>query len=74
MPRNPHFRSDRTINFQVSEDMRAAIHELAKRRDMSASAVIRSAVRALLDEQLPQQPPKKAPSRTRGTSTERAEA
>jgi predicted transcriptional regulator len=56
MPRNPHFSSACTVNFQVSEDMRAAIHELAKRQDRSASAVIRSAVRAMLVEQASEQP------------------
>ena len=57
MPRNPHFSSACTVNFQVTKDMRAAIHELAKRQDRSASAVIRSAVRALLAEQLPPSEP-----------------
>ena len=53
MPRNLHFSSACIVNFQVTKDMRAAIRALAKRQDRSASAVIRSAVRAMLAKQPP---------------------
>jgi predicted transcriptional regulator len=51
MPRKSTYSSTCTINFQTDERTRDALHAVARRQERSASAVIRLAIRAWLDEQ-----------------------
>src|SRR5262245_16095159 len=51
MPRSSTYNPTCTINFQTDERTRDALHAVARRQERSASAVIRLAIHAWLDEQ-----------------------
>jgi Ribbon-helix-helix protein, copG family len=51
MPRKSTYSPTCTINFQTDERTRDALHAAARRQERSASAIIRLAIRAWLDEQ-----------------------
>jgi predicted transcriptional regulator len=51
MPRSSTYSPTCTINFQTDVRTRDALHALARRQERSASALIRIAVRNLLDGQ-----------------------
>jgi ribbon-helix-helix CopG family protein len=51
MPRSSAYNPSCTINFQIDERTRDALHAAARRQERSASAVIRLAIRAYLDGQ-----------------------
>jgi hypothetical protein len=51
MPRKSPYSPTCTINFQTDQRTRDALHAAAQQQERSASAVIRLAIRAWLDEQ-----------------------
>ena len=51
MPRKSPYSPTCTINFQTDQQTRDALHATARRQERSASALIRLAIRAWLDEQ-----------------------
>ena len=51
MPRKSPYRRTCTINFQTDAQTHDALHAVAQQQDRSASAVIRLAIRAWLDDQ-----------------------
>jgi hypothetical protein len=66
MPRSTTYSPSCTINFQTDERMRDALHAEARRQDRSASALIRLAIRAMLDGQAAPSAKKSAAADTAG--------